>query len=174
MESTLYVAKVGKSVGLQGENRLITDTDFPEQFKKGSTFSTKRQTLTVERYNEKRGVVKFEGINTSEDAKKITNLELYTTLEATKAMCGLKKDEFFYFDIIGCEVFEGGVDLGKVNDIERINVTDYLVIDTHESLVAQKNPKLFLIPYIDNFVKTTDVENKKIEVSGGIDILEAS
>ena len=174
MESTLYVAKVGKSVGLQGENRLITDTDFPEQFKKGSTFTTKRQTLTVERYNEKRGVVKFEGINSSEDAKKITNLELFTTLEATKALCDLKKDEFYYFDIIGCEVFEGDVSLGKVNEIERINATDYLVIDTSAALVEKENPKLFLIPYIDNFVKITNVDEKKITVEGGLDILEAS
>ena len=174
MDSTLYVAKVGKSVGLKGENRLITDTDFPEQFKKGSSFTTKRQTLTVERYNHKRGVVKFEGINGPEDAKKITNLELFTTLEATKALCDLKKDEFFYFDIIGCEVFEGDTNLGKVKEIERINMTDYLVIDTYDALVEQKNPKSFLIPYIENFVKNTNVEEKKITVEGGLDILEAS
>lgn len=175
MDATLYIAKIGKSVGLKGENRLITDTDFPEQFKKGSLFTTnKNTTLTVEKYNHQRGVVKFEGVNTPEDAKKITNQELYTTKEATAELCTLKKNEYYWYDIEGCEVYENGVHLGTVDSLDRISITDYLVLNTSSELVEKKLAKLFMIPYIDTFIVSTDIEAKKIEVTGAYDILEAS
>ncbi len=174
MNEKLYIAKVGKSVALKGENRLILDTDFPGQFAKGATFETKRGTLTVEYYNEARGLIKFEGVNTPEDAKKLTNLELFTTIDKTKEQCELEEGEHFWFDIVGCEVFEEGTLLGKVSQIDRLGPTDYIVIDTDETLVAQKYVKSFMIPYIDRFIVETDVENKRIDVEGGFDILEAS
>ena len=40
--NNIYVAKLGKAVGLQGHLRLFIDSDFPEQFKKGATFTTNR------------------------------------------------------------------------------------------------------------------------------------
>ena len=39
----IFVAKLGKAVGLQGHLRLFMDTDFPEQFKKGAVFKTNRK-----------------------------------------------------------------------------------------------------------------------------------
>lgn len=174
MDETLYVAKVGKSVALKGENRLIIDSDFPEQFKKGAVFTTKRGNLTIEQFDSHRSVVKFEGVNTLEDAKKITNLELYTTKEATKANVTLKEGEYFWFDIIGCEVFEATHELGSVKEVQRIANTDYLLIATHSSLVAQKHPKEFLIPYVDAYVKRVNIDEKRIETEGGLDVLYAS
>lgn len=174
MSDRVYIAKLGKSVGLKGENRLILDSDFPEQFYEGATFETKRGTLKVQYYNEDRGLIKFEGISTREDARALTNLELYTTQEATKEFCELEEGEYFWFDVIGCLVFEGDVLLGKVTSVERLEPTDYLMIKTDESLLEEKRAKSFMIPYIDHFVLNTDVENKRIEVEGGLDILEAS
>ena len=69
LEDKLYIAKVGKSVGLKGESKLITDTDFLEQFSPGSRFQTKRGELVIEYYNPSRGLVKFENVSTQEAAK---------------------------------------------------------------------------------------------------------
>ena len=41
----VYVAKLGKTVGLQGHLRLFIDSDFPEQFKKGAIFTTNRNLI---------------------------------------------------------------------------------------------------------------------------------
>jgi 16S rRNA processing protein RimM len=71
-------------------------------------------------------------------------------------------------------VFEEEMPLGTVVEVERILDNDYLKIKTDEALVEKKLPKTFLIPYLDNFVKEVDVENKTIHVSGAYDILEAS
>lgn len=174
MSEKLLIARIGKSVALKGQNRLTLDTDFPGQFKKGASFTTKRGTLVIESYNAERGLVKFEGINTPEDAKKLTHLELFTTVEDTKENCSLKEDEHFWFDIEGCEVYEGELLLGVVDSIDRINVTDYLLVNTDKDLVAKELPKLFMVPYLDNFIINADVENKKIFVTGAFDILEAS
>lgn len=174
MKNRVYVAKVGKSVGLQGENRLVLDTDFPEQFYKGATFESKRGTLVVDSYNENRGLIKFEGVNSREDAKKMTNLELYTTQDATKEEIPLNEGEFFWFDIIDCSVYEEGMLLGKVTSVERLEPTDYLMIQTDTLLVEKGNAKSFMIPYIDHFIIKTDIADKRIDVQGGLDILEAS
>lgn len=34
MKDKIYVAKLGKTVGLKGDLKLFIDSDFPEQFKK--------------------------------------------------------------------------------------------------------------------------------------------
>jgi len=175
MNSTIYVAKIGKTVGLKGELKFHLETDFSNQFTKNKTFQLKNKSiLTIEHYNHKRGVIKFLGIDSIEDAKKLTNQELYSTIEDTKANCKLDKNQYFWFDIIGCKVIEEDVVLGEVSDIERYGITDYLRIDTAKEL-NQELPKEFLLPYIsEKFILRVDIEAKTIEASGAKDILENS
>jgi len=94
--NNIYVAKLGKAVGLQGHLRLFIDSDFPEQFKKGAVFSTNRNLqLKILEYNASRELVKFENYEDIDSAKKLTNQELYSTIEQTKENCKLAKNEFF-------------------------------------------------------------------------------
>ena len=87
----VYVAKLGKTVGLQGHLRLFIDSDFPEQFKKGATFTTNRNLiLKVIECNLNKDLIKFENYEDVDLAKKLTNSELFTTQEATKEYCKLK------------------------------------------------------------------------------------
>ena len=165
------IAKLGKSHGIKGWQKIHLLTDFPEQFKPGATFSSEKQNLTIEKIDIKKGLVKIKGINTPEDAKKLTNRMLYTTEEETKQNIKLKENEYFWFDIIGCDVFENGKKLGKVKDIERADV-DYLIIETNEELLKEGFPKRFLIDF-KRHTKDIDIQNKKIEADGAIDILES-
>jgi len=165
------IAKIGKSHGVKGWQKLHILSDFPEQFKPGVTFSSDKTDLTIEKIDLKRGLVKFKDINTPEGAKKLTNRMLYTTEEETRENIKLKEGEYFWFDIEGCDVYENGKRLGKVKEIERADV-DYLVIDTDEKLINQGYPKRFLIDF-KRHVKEVDVEQKKITTNGAIDILES-
>ena len=165
------IAKIGKSHGLKGWQKFHLLTDFPEQFKPGSTFTSDKIDLTIEKVDIKKGLVKFKGIDTPEDAKKLTNRMLYTTEEKSREDIKLKENEYFWFDIIGCDVYENNKKLGRVKDIERADV-DYLVINTDENLIKDGYPKRFLIDF-KRHVKDVDVENKKIEANGAIDILES-
>ena len=180
MNSTIYVAKIGKTIGLKGELKFHLETDFSNQFTKNKTFQLKNKSiLTIEHYNYKRDVIKFIGIDTIEDAKKLTNQELYSTIDDTKANCKLDKNQYFWFDIMGCKIIEDDIVLGRVSDIERYGIIDYLRIDTDKELIKEELnselPKEFLLPYIqDKFILEVDIEAKTIEVSGAKDILENS
>jgi len=183
MKNKIPIAKLGKSHGIKGWQKIHLLSDFPEQFKPGVTFSSDKIDLTIERIDLKKGLVKFKGIDTPEDAKKLTNRMLYTTVEETRQNIKLKKDEYFWFDIIGCDVYEnaqltveneelnGEIRLGKVKDIERVDV-DYLLIETDDKLIQLGFPKRFLIDF-KRHIKQVDVENKKIEANGAILILES-
>lgn len=172
----VYVAKLGKAVGLQGHLRLFIDSDFPEQFKKGATFTTnKNLTLKILECNLDKELIRFEDYLDVDLAKKLTNSELFTTQEATKEYCKLKENEFFWFDLISCEIFENDLKLGVVKDIHRYPLNDYLEVNTDILLVEKNLPKTFLIPHIfDTFIEKIDIENKKILVKNAFDILENS
>jgi len=169
----LAVARLGRSVGLRGEMRFFDLSDFGEQFRPGATFATDRGAVTIERYDPKRGVVKLVGVDTPEDAKRLTNLYLYSDEETTRANMELGEDEYFWFDIIGCDVVENGERLGRVKDIQRLPAADYLLIETDPEL-AKSLPKRFLLPFQDPFIAKVDLEAKKIETSGARAILETS
>jgi 16S rRNA processing protein RimM len=172
----IFVAKLGKAVGLQGHLRLFIDSDFPEQFKKGAMFKTnKKLELKVAEYNSSRELIKFENFDDVETAKKLTNQELFSTFEQTKENCKLKKNEFFWFDLISCNVYENDLLLGKVKEIQRYPLNDYLEIITNEELVKKDLPKVFLIPHIfDKYVLNVNINDKKIEVKDSLVILENS
>ena len=171
----IYVAKLGRAVGLKGQQKLITDSDFPEQFKKNAKlFTDKNQELTIETYNATNNVVKFLSIDTIEDAKKLTNRQLFVTGEDTKKMCKLEDKQFFWFDIMGLDVLENDAVLGKIIDVQRMPLSDYLLIDTSRELQDKNMATQFLLPYIDDFIIEVDIENKQILVKNAKDILEAS
>ena len=78
----VYVAKLGKTVGLQGHLRLFIDSDFPEQFKKGATFTTNRNLiLKVIECNLNKDLIKFENY---EDVDLAKNLQIVSFLQTKK------------------------------------------------------------------------------------------
>ena len=171
----IYIAKLGKAVGLKGQQKLHIDSDFPEQFKKNSIFFTdKNQELIVETYSAKNDTVKFIGIDTVEQAKKLTNRQLFVSKEDSRDMCKLGKKQFFWFDIIGCKVVENSEILGKINDVQRMPLSDYLQIETTKELQEENYSDIFLLPYIDDFIIDVDMDTKTITVKNAKDILEAS
>jgi 16S rRNA processing protein RimM len=174
--NNIFVAKLGKAVGLNGQLRLFMDSDFPEQFKVGAVFNTNRNLkLKVSEYNSSRELIKFENYNDVDTAKKLTNQELYSTIEQTKEYCKLGKNEFFWFDLISCDVYENNLKLGKVKDIQRYPLNDYLEVVTDDLLVEKGLPKIFLIPHIfDKYVSDIDIEKKIINVINSFEILENS
>ncbi|WP_104697988.1 MULTISPECIES: ribosome maturation factor RimM [unclassified Helicobacter] len=181
-QNLIQVATLGRSVGVLGAMKCYLLTDFPEIFQKDLTFfampslftlSSPKITLTLKSFNLSRSLISFKEIASPEEAKRIVNFLLYSTTEDTKQYCKLQKDEFFWFDIIGCEIYEDEVTLGKVKDIQRIANTNYLIITTDKHL-SKKFAKEFLIPYIDHFIITTDLKTKTIFTKNAKSILEAS
>ncbi len=176
MKDNIYIAKIGKAVGLKGQLRLIMDSDFPSQFKKDAIFITnKKIELKVQEYKRSQELIKFKNYDDVDTAKKLTNQELYVSYEDTKKNCQLDKDQYFWFDIQDCQIVENGKALGVIKDIHRYPLDDYLEISTDEKLVKEKLPNTFLIPYIMiEYILSVDIKNKIITTQNCFDILENS
>lgn len=171
----VYLGKLGRAVGLRGEMRIILETDFLEQFKKGTfLYLADSSVLTIESIELNKNHIKFLNIDSPEIASKYTNKEIFSTYEETRKNCKLKEGQFFWFDLIGLNVMEDDLLLGITRDISRFTGSDYFEIETSEELCAQGMPKSFLIPYIPNFIKNVDLNDKKINVQNSLDILKNS
>lgn len=154
------VAKIGRAVGVKGEVLLHLLTDFPESLRVGDSYFTQNGTLTIQSYNKENSRVKFAQIDSPESAKQIVNLILYATQDFTKERCCLKKEEFFWFEMIGGAILENGEVLGEVSEIERLGQKDFLVVKTTEELCQKGLPKSFLIPYESRYIKEVEADSK--------------
>lgn len=166
---------LGRTVGLKGALKLHNRSDFPEQFRSGAKFYNKLgEQFVVKSFNRANSSVIFFGFESIELATKLVNTTLYRTFEDTRKYCKLKKGEFFYFDIIGCEVYEDMLRLGKVSDILEIGAGFLFDIKTDENLVSSGLNPHFFIPYLDNFIVEIDIQEKKIIVKNSLEILKNS
>ncbi|MDR1007798.1 MAG: ribosome maturation factor RimM [Campylobacteraceae bacterium] len=167
------VCKLGRTSGLKGFLKLYDLSDFPEQFKpKALFFIDENSTLTIAQYDKSRSLVRFEGIDDKCSASKLTNKILKTTKDATRAACKLKEGEFFWFDVIGCEVTEDNISLGIVDEIVRIGTQDYLNVRSSDEFVKKGLDGSFLIPYIERYIVNTDIKERKITTIDAIWLLE--
>lgn len=157
-EALVLVAKLGRTVGVQGFVRLHNLSDFPEQFECGASFFDKNSRVLKIKARNAQSVL-FEGFESLESAKTLVNLELFQSVEKSRASCKLGDDEFFYFDIIGLEVFENGLLLGVVKDILPAG-NDLLLIKSDESLVKKGFVSEFYLPYVDFYVKSVELGAK--------------
>jgi len=107
----------------------------------------------------------LEGIDTIEDAEKLTGKEIY--LPVSELQKFRKPGEFFLFELVGCIPYENG------NEISGFQLTDVLDNPAHMILVFEKDGKEILIPYIDKYVGNIDIGNRKIEIIGWNDFLNA-
>ena len=168
-EALVLVAKLGRTVGVQGFVRLHNLSDFPEQFECGASFFDKNSRVLKIKARNAQSVL-FEGFESLECAKTLVNLELFQSVEKSRASCKLGDDEFFYFDIIGLEVFENGLLLGIVKDILPAG-NDLLLIKSDESLVKKGFASEFYLPYVDFYIKSVELGAKD---SKGVDLQGAN
>ena len=159
----LKVGKIVNTHSLKGEVKVISSTDFEEErFKKGSKLLITRgnqliREVVVESYRNHKNflLVKFEEIDSVEEAEKLKNLQI--KIDSTE-VGELEENEFYFHEIIGCEVFDENEKLlGEIIEILTPGANDVWVIKC-------QNGKEILIPYIEDVVKKIDIENKKIDI----------
>ena len=131
----LTVGIIVKPQGLKGEVRVKSRTDFPEtRFAPDSqltlfhdSFSSPRR-VTVERYRPHKGifVVKFRELNAFEEVEPLCGATLKIAREDIHA---LDEHEYYFYEIIGCEVFTTeGERLGTIDDILQPGANDVWVV----------------------------------------------
>ena len=159
----LKVGKIVNTHSLKGEVKVISSTDFEEErFKKGSKLLITRgnqliREVVVQSYRNHKNflLVKFEGIDSVEEAEKLKNLQIKIDSDEVGE---LEENEFYFHEIIGCQVFdENDRNLGEIIDILTPGANDVWVVKGEEG-------KEILIPYIEDVVKKIDITNKKVNI----------
>jgi len=158
-EDCFYLGKIVKKYSFKGELLVKLDTDNPSTYTKmESVFIDKNKSLIpffIERSSLHKSTllrVKFEDIDSEEDADKLLKSELYLPLEFLPQLTGNK---FYYHEIVGFEAED--LSFGLVGIVKGVNDTTNQAI-----LEIDRNGSEILIPLIDDFIKSVDREQKKI------------
>ena len=166
-EDCFYLGKIVKKYSFKGELLVKLDTDDPGIYTKmESVFIDKNKNLIpffIERSSLHKSTllrVKFEDIDSEEDANKLLKSELYLPLEFLPQLTGNK---FYYHEIVGFEAED--LSFGLIGIIKGVNDNTNQAI-----LEIDRNGSEILIPLIDDFIKSVDREQKKIilEVPEGL------
>lgn len=160
MKLILY-GKILKKHGLKGEVKVLS---FSSSFENFDSFDSlylsfnnsepKRFFVEYKRYHKNFALVKFEGINTPEDADTLHGAKV---LIETKLLPETEEDEYYWFQLIGMDVVTPDQDIiGQVSNL--------LDNSSQPILVVKNNSNEFLIPMVDKFVKKIDTEKSRIHI----------
>ncbi|PSH03672.1 MAG: 16S rRNA processing protein RimM [Acidobacteria bacterium] len=162
----ITIARVVKVQGRVGEVATELHTDFPERFEQRrrlyawNTDSDQRRELHLEEFWPHKGgmVLKFEGVDSIEEAEKLLRCEIQIPLEERAE---LEEGAVYVSDLLGCLVVEVSQAERKVGTVVDVNFgagTAPLLIVNNES------GKEFMIPFVESFIKKLDLKAKQIEM----------
>lgn len=156
------VGKIVNTHGIKGELKIHSVTDFPEErYRKGSKLFLFHDSLpepllvTVEtaRLHKNTYIVKFKEYGNINDVEKYKGGALKVPEDQR---IDLEEDEFYYDDIIGCEVWtDEGNKLGVVKEIITTGANDVWTVETEEG-------KEVLLPFIEECILEVDIPNQKV------------
>ena len=111
-------------------------------------------------------VAHADGVDDRSAAELLKNCRIFI---ARSAFPTAKKDEFYWVDLMGCEVVNReGVMIGVVKDLIATGPQSVIVA---ERMVDNK-PLETLIPFVDAYVDTVSLAEKRITVDWQLDYLE--
>ncbi|MBO7078743.1 MAG: ribosome maturation factor RimM [Bacilli bacterium] len=151
---------VGRIVGthsINGEVKVINESNFNRYFVGNTLYSLKDNKYVEIKIDKVRNhknfiLISFNGYNNINQVLDYVGLNLYTDKHEA-----LEEGHYYFDDLIGCTVFdEDSNKIGQVLDIMENPTQDVLEVDTGK--------KIALIPFVEEFIKDVDIENKKIIV----------
>ncbi|OEH91239.1 ribosome maturation factor RimM [Bacillus solimangrovi] len=164
MSEWLKVGKIVNTHGVRGEVRVISSTDFAdERYVPGNVLYLEHPnqsdmlplTITSHRQHKSFDLLKFDGYPNLNDVEPFKN----GILKVSKnERVELEEDEFYYHDIINCEVItEDGEKLGVIKEILSPGANDVWV-------VKRKGKKDLLLPYIEDVIKDVNIHDNIITI----------
>lgn len=144
--------------GVHGEIEMRVLTNFPQRIHRGKKVYLGEDhqpiILTGVRPKAELLLLSFEGIETPEQAKQLTNLEVYVE---TRSLPVLPEGHYYQHQILGLYVYEEEELLGEISEIIETGANDVFVIH-------QANGKDLLIPNIPAVVLSIDLNEKRMIV----------
>lgn len=155
MKEFLAIGEICKPHGIKGEVKVYSLTDNNERFKKIDYVIINNKEYKIEgcKFQANRVIVKFDEVNSIEDAEKLRNAQIFINREDG---IQLSEDSYYIADILDCTVYDtDSLCIGKVEDVIETGSNDVYVArnDKKEEL---------LIPAIGSVVKKVDIEREEI------------
>lgn len=162
---------VVKTQGRHGEVAAELHTDVPDRFRVGMQLSAllknnERRDLKLEALWPHKSwlVLKFEGIETIDDAETLKGAEL----QVPQAERGQLESGWMYLsDLVGCTVFDNGREIGKVVDVEfGAGEAPLLVVEAGQQKreVEQAKKPPYEIPFAEAYLEKVDIKRKEIRM----------
>ncbi|MCI5774912.1 MAG: ribosome maturation factor RimM [Aerococcus sp.] len=158
MENYYLIGHIVKPHGLNGDVKVLSETDFKEErFKLGSQLAlfdgdNLQETVTVSswRYQKPYDILHFEEFQSIDAVVSLKGMSLQVA--ADQRHDHLDDDSFYYDDIIGLTVQNlDGQSVGKITSILSPGANDVWVMERAD------NHQEVLIPYIKDVVKSVDI-----------------
>jgi 16S rRNA processing protein RimM len=153
----------------RGEVLVVSETDFAEErFAVGSRLYCERhegqvETMTVAttRNQDGRWIVRFEGVESINDAETLRGLDVRLPADELKP---LGAGAFYVHDLVGCQVRTlTGTDVGAVVRVDVGVGIPMLVIDGDGEV---------LVPFVDHICRRVDLDARVIEIEPVPGLLE--
>lgn len=161
MQDKFQVGAIASVHGIKGEVKVFPTTDEPTKFKKLKSVILKTEkeereiALQSVRFFKNMVIVKFQGIESPEDAQKYRGATLWIAREQAVP---LRENEYYRADLMGLTVVtEDGEELGILTDVLETGAND-----VYEVTLSDKKTALF--PAIRECIKEVDVEKGYIKV----------
>ena len=152
----LLVAKFGKTFGIKGY--LIVHSFFTKKYdimNFKNFFSEQNQEISLKlKKKGKNLIAKISEIDSPEQAKKFVGKSIF--LEK-KSLPKLKKNQFYYNDLIGIDVYIGARNVGKIKNVLNHGAGDYFEI-------VIKRTEL-LVPYNQQHILEVNIKKQRIQLN---------
>jgi len=115
-----------------------------------------RRELVVEEFWPHKGqlVLKFAGVDSISEAELLDGCELQVPI---KQRAELESGWTYISDLVGCLVFDGDREVGKVQDVQ-------FGAGEAPLLMVQGESKQYEVPYAEAYLKNVDLKQKRIEM----------
>lgn len=152
--------------GLTGRLKVLIISDNPERFTEGNEVFLKQSTgfnaFRINRFavqKKRMGLLQLEGISDRDTAFSHKGEEIFIHItDAVKDKDQLETGSFYYFDIIGCQVYVDGTCFGIVENILEAGAGEVLEI-------IDQNGKKVMVPFVESMVNTDRISEKRLDVS---------
>jgi len=152
-----------KTQGRRGEVATESHSDVPDRFQSGMRLwalpkdeDRARRELKIEELWPHKGhlVLKFEGIDSISEAESLIGCELQVPAnERSKLEAGW----VYVSDLVGCAVFDGDREIGQVQDVQ-------FGAGEAPLLIVKGGASQYEVPYAEAYLKSTDLEHKRIHM----------
>ena len=159
----ITLARVVKTQGRHGEVAAQVHSDFPERFSTGLKLlaldqEDVRRELEVEDVWPHKGllVLKFRGVDSISDAEVLIGNELQLP---RSQRAELERGWTYVSDLVGCAVFDGGREIGRIEDVQ------FGAGEAPLLIVADKSGRKFDLPFAEAYLETVDVALRQVRMT---------